>query len=75
MYLKEKNNGHLVEVIKLSQLIDLNSTHISCRSHYGEEVQEAENYMKAELIFLSGEKLPLCWTNSHYRDDELIRHH
>jgi len=30
-------------------------------------------YMKSSLIFLSGEELPRCWTDPHYRDDELTR--
>ena len=32
-----------------------------------------EKFNKADLVFLSGEELPRCWTDPHYRDSELTR--
>ena len=71
MFLKEKANGHLVEVLSLNDLFDPFHERLVGRYHYGEEVQEAEKFEKSGLTFLSGEALPRCWTDPHYRDDEV----
>jgi len=34
----------------------------------GEEIQDPERIKKAELVFPSGEELPKCWIDIHYRD-------
>lgn len=73
MFLKERANGHLIEVVDLSALIDPNDIDLQGCSQYGEEAQDPESYLKTELVFLSGEPLPRCWTDPHYRDDELKR--
>lgn len=73
MLLKEKSSGHMVEVLSLVDLINLNHDEVLGRSQEGEEVQDPVMYMKSSLIFLSGEELPRCWTDPHYRDDELTR--
>ncbi len=39
-------------------------------THAGEELQEPDSYMKWEMMFPSGESLPRCWLDSHYRDTE-----
>ena len=71
MYMKERSSGHLVEVMKLDDLYDPFMPKIMGRLHFGEEMQEPETFEKASLEFLSGEPLPACWTNPHYRDHEL----
>ena len=58
MYLKNISNGHLVEILNVTELFDPFNTDIIGRYHYGEEVQEPEKFKKANLIFLSGEELP-----------------
>lgn len=68
MYLKERESGHLLEVSKLDELFDLYDDKVTGRLHFGEEVQDPERFKKSDLVFLSGEKLPRCWTDSHYRD-------
>jgi hypothetical protein len=73
MYLKEKATNHLVEIISLQELFDPFHHHISGRYHYGEEAQEAESIAKEVLIFPSGESLPECWVNPHYRDHEFAQ--
>jgi len=70
MYLKEKATNHLVEIISLQDLFDPFHSHISGRYHYGEEAQEPEPMAKEALVFPSGEPLPQCWIDSHYRDHE-----
>lgn len=71
MLLKEKSSGHMVEVLSLMDLINLNRDEVVGRYQEGEDLQEPMKFKKDNLIFLSGENLPLCWTDPHYRDDEL----
>lgn len=73
MLLKERTSGHMVEALNLVDLINPNCDEVQGRSQEGEEVQDAVMYRKSNLIFLSGEELPRCWTDPHYRDDELMR--
>ena len=73
MFLSERTTGHMVEVLSLGDLFDLFKDEVVGRYQYGEEVQDPEKFKKSDLIFLSGEPLPRCWTDPHYRDDELIR--
>lgn len=67
MYLKDKNNGDLVEVVDTGALFDPNKGEISGRYHAGEEMQEAASFAKADLIFPSGESLPKCWSDPAYK--------
>ena len=73
MYLKNISNGHLVEILNVTELFDPFNTDVIGRYHYGEEVQEPEKFKKANLIFLSGEELPKCWMDPHYRNNEIKR--
>lgn len=67
MYLKDKNNGDLVEVMDTEALFDPNKSEITGRYHAGEEMQDATAFAKANLIFPSDEPLPRCWTDPAYR--------
>lgn len=73
MFLKKKNDGHLVEVLSLKDLFDPFNNEIVGRLHFGEELQDPEKFNKDNLEFMSGEALPACWIDSHYRDDEIKR--
>jgi hypothetical protein len=73
MLFNEKATGHMVEVLSVGDLVDLFKDEVVGRYQYGEEVQDPEKFKKSDLAFLSGESLPRCWTDPHYRDDELIR--
>ena len=73
MLLKQKSNGHMVEVMNFIDLVNLNIDEVVGRYQEGEEVQDPDKFKKQDLLFLSGEKLPRCWLDPHYRDDELIR--
>ncbi len=68
MYLKDKQTGDLVEVLTLDDLFDPFKATVSGRFHAGEELQEPREFAKADLIFPSGEGLPRCWTDPHYKD-------
>lgn len=71
MFLKRKNDGHLVEVLGFNDLFNPNHKTVVGRLHYGEEMQDADSFAKADLVFQSGEALPRCWVDVHYRDQEL----
>jgi hypothetical protein len=73
MLLKEISGGHMVEVLSLVDLINLNRDEVVGRYQEGEEAQDPMKFRKNNLVFLSGEQLPRCWTDPHYRDDELTR--
>ena len=68
MFLKEKDGSHLVEVLSLNDLFNPIRQTVVGRFHHGEELQEAEQFGKQNLIFPSGEPLPNCWMDVHYRD-------
>jgi len=68
MFLKQAANDKLVEVLSVADLFNPNHADLVGRYHAGEELQEPEKFAKADLIFPSGEKLPQCWTDAHYRD-------
>ena len=73
MYLIEKSTGHLLEIVDLKALFDPFETTVPSRAHYGEEIQPPEDIAKAVLAFPSGESLPRCWIDPHYRNEK-IRH-
>lgn len=71
MLLKTRSNAHMVEVADLHDLMNLNVDEVLGRCQEGEEQQDPALFNKTDLIFLSGEDLPRCWTDPHYRDSEL----
>lgn len=73
MFLNHKSDGKMVEVLSLSDLFNPNHHEIVGRFQAGEELQDPEKFSKTELEFLSGEALPKCWLDVHYRDNELHR--
>lgn len=68
MFLMDRRNGDRVEVLDTTTLFTPRSDTVHGRSHVGEEMQEAEDFNKSELLFLSGEPLPVCWMDVHYRE-------
>ncbi len=68
MYLKHKSSGDLVEVLNLEALFDPCRSIIQGRLHAEEELQDPAPFTKAELLFPSGENLPHCWLDVHYRE-------
>lgn len=68
MFLKDKVSGDLVEVLNTNTLVDPCRAEIQGRFHAGEEMQEPREFAKTELLFPSGEPLPRCWIEPHYRD-------
>ena len=73
MLLREKSTDHMVEVLSIVDLANLNCDEVVGRYQEGEDVQDPKRINKSDLIFLSGEALPRCWIDPHYRDAELAR--
>ena len=73
MFLKNKSNDDLVEVLTLKDLFDPFCTQLIGRYQHGEELQDPDTFTKSDLSFLSGEPLPRCWVDAHYRESELTR--
>lgn len=73
MFLKEKGSNYLVEVLTLKDLFDPFCKKLVGRYQHGEEPQDPASFKKEDLVFPSGEPMPKCWTNAHYRDAELQR--
>lgn len=73
MFLKHRDNGHMIEVLGLDDLFNPLQSWVIGRYHYGEEAQDPEKFGKTDVGFLSGEPLPRCWTDIHYRDQEVAK--
>ncbi len=71
MLLKNRINHHMVDVQNINDLMNLNRAEVFGRYQEGEEQQDPERFKKTELTFLSGEALPRCWTDPHYRDEDM----
>lgn len=67
MLLEHRPSGSLVEVLTLEDLYNPCRTYITGQLQMGEEMQDPEIFQKSELIFPSGETLPCCWWDAHYR--------
>lgn len=68
MFLKHRTSGKLVEVLSQGDLFNPIHRSLVGRYHAGEELQDPESFDKSELVFVSDESLPRCWTDVHYRD-------
>ena len=73
MLLKNRANEHMVEINNLIDLMNMNCDAVIGRYQEGEEQQDPETIRKTDLVFLSGEDLPRCWTDPHYRDADIER--
>jgi hypothetical protein len=73
MFLKDKDKDDLIEVLSLQDLFDPFCYNLVGRYQHGEETQDPEKFSKADLGFPSGEPLPRCWLDAHYRDNEMQR--
>ena len=67
MYLKHKDSGNLVEILDIRAVADPCQAVVAGRYHAGEELQDPENFSKTDLVFPSGEALPVCWLDAEYK--------
>ena len=66
MFLTTREDGSLLEVLNLRQLMDPFARTVEGRLHAGEELQDPTSIAKEELVFPSGEPLPRCWLDPGY---------
>ncbi len=66
MFLKDAQ-GDLVQVLDIQELVDPHREVLRVRYQAGEEPGDPVEVRKAELRFPSGEELPRCWLDPHYR--------
>ncbi|MDQ6970442.1 MAG: acetyltransferase [Mariprofundus sp.] len=67
MFLRNSDNGDLAQVVELAELTDPNSTTVTVRYQAGEEEGDPVRVEKTAVTFASGEALPKCWQDAHYR--------
>ena len=67
MFLQIKDSRDLVKIVDVQELFDPNIETVHAQDQQEQEEQETDIYKKEELVFPSGEKLPLCWLDSQYR--------
>lgn len=70
MFFKHKSNNDMIEVVGQDDLTNLFHDTVVGRYQVGEEQQDPETFKKSDLLFLSGEALPRCWTDPHYREHQ-----
>ncbi|WCE30740.1 acetyltransferase [Vibrio sp. SCSIO 43137] len=73
MFLKERKSGDLVDIVEMKDLTDLFTDSVVGRYQAGEEQQDPEPFKKSDLVFMSGEELPRCWTDPGYRSHKVRR--
>lgn len=69
MLLQKKENGTLVEILNIQEVISPNQTEVMVQVQAGEEEQDPEPVQKINLVFPSGEKLPRCWLDAEYQKE------
>lgn len=67
MYLKDQASGDAVEILDITSLLNPSHTTVTGRFHAGEELQDPQEFKKSSLVFPSGESLPRCWLDPHWR--------
>ena len=67
MYLKDHASGDAVEILDVTALINPSHDTVRGRFHSGEEMQDPAEFKKRALSFQSGEPLPRCWLDPHWR--------
>jgi hypothetical protein len=67
MLLQNKQDGTLVEILDLQEIISPNQYEVMARIQEGQEEQDPEPIDKQNLVFPSGESLPRCWLDADYR--------
>ncbi|MGD2112490.1 MAG: acetyltransferase [Gammaproteobacteria bacterium] len=73
MFLKHSTKDDLIEILTLNDLFDPFNDTVVGRYQHGEEMQDPEKFSKSDLLFPSGEPLPRCWLDAHYRDSAVKR--
>ena len=67
VFLRHRPSSDLVEILDLEALFDPLKCETKGRFHAGDEIPNPAGFTKTDLMFPSGERLPRCWVDSHYR--------
>ncbi len=67
MFLKDSQTGDLVEVLDPKEMFNPASPTMKVRYQAGEDLGDPVVVDKTQLEFPSGEPLPRCWVDMHYR--------
>ena len=67
MLLKSKEEGGLIQIQEVNELIDPFKEEIMGQVQAGQNEQPPEPFKKSDLVFPSGEELPQCWVDSNYK--------
>ncbi|MGL5941593.1 MAG: acetyltransferase [Waterburya sp.] len=67
MLLKNKEDDGLIEISEVTELIDPFKDEVSGQMQEGQNEQPPELFKKEDLVFPSGESLPLCWLDGNYK--------
>lgn len=67
MFLRDYKTKGLIEVMDMKQVFDPFLSQIHGRTQAGEDTMDEGDFDKNQLAFPSGEPLPRCWMDSHYR--------
>ncbi len=68
MFLRDLTTNGLIEVLDLKSVFDPFITIVHGRTQIGEDTMDEVDCEKSSLVFPSGELLPKCWCDSHYRE-------
>lgn len=68
MFLKDRRTDDLVRILDLDGLFNPLHESVLGRDQAGEEEQDPLSFPKTDLVFPSGEPLPRCWVDVHYRE-------
>lgn len=67
MFVKNLTSGDLAQVDDMVQLTDPYTKTVMLHYFAGEEMGDTFSANKDDFVFPSGEKLPKCWVDPHYR--------
>jgi hypothetical protein len=70
MLLQNTENGTLVEVLDIQEVIGPSHAEIMIQVQSGQEEQDPELISKQNLVFPSGESLPRCWIDADYQKEK-----
>jgi hypothetical protein len=70
MLLQNKENGTLVEILDIQEVISPSHAEIMIQVQSGQEEQDPESISKQNLVFPSGESLPRCWIDADYQKEK-----
>lgn len=73
MFLQHKFTNDLIEILNIQDLYDPCIDEVMGQNHCGQEMQDPELFLKSELMFPSGEMLPRCWLDRHYRQMQAMK--